>query len=661
MEDPLAWDGQSMLGISESTLARELHQKGLLHAAEPHYRAALGLEPEDFSIRRDFAVLLMQTRQEAEAIALIDQPSVIDQANADMLSILTLCLRSERKFERAAIFSERITTLDPENALGWLLHGSLQVRLGSIRGAEASLRRCITIEPSLTEAWHFLGESLQAQGRWDEAIAAYEISSRQQPNEVFNIAICHELAGRIQLAMSGYEAMHRMMPERTDVLARLAQSQAMQCLHQEEAITTINLEKLLGNENLSEDDIPEPFTLCFLSIDEEIKARTLKRHSERIIQQIEPSTKNCVSQHIPSRGHISIGYVSADFGPHAIGELVRSHFSSHDRSQFKVHGYSLQSHTGINRNEIQHGFDTFLDCDSLTDREVADAIEADRIDVLIDMAGFTHGARPQILAFRPAPLQVGWLGFIHGQQAPWLDAIFMDEHVMPVGMPWPYQDKVIRLSGTLFPGSHTQYPGKSDRARFELPDGAPVLASFNNTYKLNPELIAAWSRIMRLAPSAHLMVYLPHAAREGFIQQWTALDGPTHRLHLVGKVSIEEQSDRAASCDLFLDSFRYQGGATAMNAIANHLPVLTVSGHIPTERLGLSINRFLGMEELICEDVETYVTRAAFLANRPDEMQRLRSQLQQQVALHNLFNARRAASSIEQAIHSMIERPTKTT
>ncbi|MCR6662828.1 MAG: tetratricopeptide repeat protein [Luteimonas sp.] len=639
--------------MDDASRARELHGTGRLDAAEGLYRTALLARPDDLLLRRDYAILLMQSRREAESAVLIDRPDVLARADAEMLSILAVCLRATGKFDRAFNIATRIVEADPSASLGWLMLGSLQMQRGEAHAAEAALRRCIAIEPDLAEAWHYLGESLHTQGRWDEAITAYQMSSRQQPSEIFNIAICHELAGRILQATAGYEAAHRLMPHRADVLARLAQTRAAQCQSDAEAAATTRLAGVLDRP-LAWDDAPEPFILSFLDIDDVAKATLLRRHAKRIHATATPmvATGNIRSR---ADARIRIGYLSADFDPHAVGELVRAHFAAHDRSRFHVSGYSLKRHAGSTADEIRRGFDAFIDCETLADQAIADAIRSDGIDVLIDMAGFTHGARPVVLARRPAPLQLGWLGFIHGHNAPWLDALLVDEYVLPSDLAWPYEDKVVHLEGSLFPGSPITV-GKPDRARFDLPGDVPLLASFNNAYKLDATLIRAWGTILQRSPEAHMAVYLPDVAREGFLTQWPAIDAPRERLHIIDKLPIDQQSARAASCDLLLDAFRYQGGATSMSALGSGLPILALAGRSPLARLSAGLNRFLGLEELTCDDMESYISRAASLANDPSRLRQLRPLVQERVVLHGLFNPRRAAAAIEHAIEALLER-----
>lgn len=632
--------------MNEADRARGLHAAGQFEAAAPAYRRALDASPDDLSLRRDFAVLLMQSGNEAEAALLLDQEGLLDRADGELLTILALCLRATAQHQRALEASREITARDPRNAVGWLLLGSLMVATGATTAAEVPLRRAVALEPGLGEAWHYLGESLQAQRRWDEAIQAYRHASAQQPTEILNIALCHAMAGRTEVALRDLETAHRMMPARADVLAQLAHCQAMLCLHDAEASSVRSLGRLLAGGGTGIE--PEPFLLSTLDVPTELKAGSIQRYSHAIAGSVHVVQARNRHETLGAGRRIRIGYLSADLGEHAIGTLVRDHFAAHDRARFEVLGYSLAPSCDI-EPDVVRGFDSFVDASQLDDEALAGHIAQAGIDVLIDMTGFTLGARPAVLARRPAPVQWGWLGFIHGQQAPWLDGLLLDSNIQPAGAEWPYDDKRIRLPGSLFPASPVRR-GMRDRARFGLPDDAVVLASFNNTYKLCPALIHSWSRILAQAGEAHLMVYLPPAARAGFLQRWKSWGGPLERLHLVDKVDIDEQADRAASCDLFLDAFRYQAGATAIHAIGNDLPLLCLEGQEPLARLGASINRFLGMDELVCRDVDDYVDSAVRLARSPALLSACRQRLHRQAMDRGLFDPRRVAAAIEAAV-----------
>lgn len=631
-----------------------LHRQGDAGGARIHYMRALGCAPHDAALRHDYAVLLMQDGCEVEAIAHFRQVLDAMPGRLDTHLALALCLRACERVAEAMPHARTVAQSAPTDPLGWLVYGSLLQRAGDPTGAEAALRRCLALAPDAAEAWHYLGECLQAQRRWTEAAEAYRRAMREQPVEIINVAACAEHAGDLEAAREGYLQAVALLPGRADCRARLAQIAARLCDFEGETAATLELEARL-KAPLPADDVVEPFPLAFLTLSDGARRQALDGYVRHVVER---------TRHVPplpapprrSDAHVRIGYISADLGAHAVGDLVQDLFAAHDRARFRVHAYSLRRHADDIATHIREGCDAFVDCENLASDAIARRIRDDGIDVLVDLSGYTLGGRPEVLAMRPARVQLGWLGFVHPHQAPWLDALLLDEHVLPLDAPWPYDDRVIRLPGTLLPASKPRR-GTRDRRRFGLPADEPVLASFNNAYKLDAPLLDAWATILRRVPNAHLLVYLPPAARPGFMRNWRRVDGDQARLRIVDALPPEEQASRAASCDLMLDAFRYQAGATGIAAVGAGLPLLSRVGSTPAGRLGVSLNRALGLDELVCSDTTAYVEQAIRLASDACALQALHARLPRAAREARLFDPRRSAEAIEDVAVAALSRP----
>lgn len=632
--------------MDKAALARQHHQHGRLDLAAPLYRDAIAVAPRDAGLQHDYAVLLMQSGHESAAIAPLEQAIAILPDRPDSYLVAAACMRSLGRLQEGTSAAAKAVQLLPGDPLGWLLLGSLQVLAGNATQAEASLRQCLVLDPGQHEAWHYLGEALQAQSRWRDAAAAYAKARVAQPAELFNIANCAEQAGELGAARAGFAQMCVEFPMRTDSWVRLAHVSAQLCDFEAERKALAGLQASASHTGPTSPPV-EPFPLSYLPVDDSFRRQELRRYSAQVLARASGRPRRPFRA-APAQGKVRIGYLSPDFGDHAVGILLSQHFAAHDRDVVDVFGYSLREHHGSVSEQIRKGFDVFHQCGHMASGDIASRIEDDGIDVLIDLAGFTQGARPEVLAMRPAPVQFGWLGFIHGHQAPWLDAILLDEHLLPHGAAWPYDDQVIRLPGTLLPGSPLPR-GRRDRAAFGLPERSTLLGSFNNAYKLDATLVQAWVRLLAQADEAHLLVALPEAAHQGFIEEWSRSGGDRRRLHLQGLLPVERHADRVASCDLVLDAFRYQGGATSMDAIHQGVPVISREGNTPLARLGVSVNRFLGMESLVCADTDAYIERAASLANDPSALGDRAREMTQRVEARGLFDPRRAARAIEQA------------
>ncbi|MDO5610877.1 MAG: tetratricopeptide repeat protein [Pseudomonadota bacterium] len=630
--------------------ARRLHQQGRFAQAEPLYRQALQDHPQDYHLVHDLGVLLLQSGQPAAASEYLSRIPTDADVYPQAVLVLATALRAERRLAEALQAAQAATRLQPAHPLAWLLQGSLLVLTGQPYEAEASLRNAVQKAPDFAEAWHYLGESLQAQRRYQEAKAAYQRAASAQPGEAINIGICAEMVGDLATARQSYIRMLNLAPDRLDVAVRLANVAAQLCLFDEVDDICARISQQFNRRADSPGlaDI-EPFPLSYLPLPEAFKRDALDARAQRV-QDNAHRIRDITAPVFAEKQHperIRIGYISPDFGNHAVGQLLRGHFAAHDRTHFEVFAYSLRQHQDEVAAEIAAGVEHFVDCEAAGSELIAQRISHDRIDLLIDLGGYTFGARPEVLAMRPGKYQLGWLGFIHGQQAAWLDGIILDRFSTPDARHWPYQDRIIDLGSPLFPAWQPTRV-QSDREKFGLPPSGPLLVSFNNSYKLDTALLSAWAEILRAAPTAQLAVFLRHAsARGGFLASWQATGGDPRRLHFVEAVSFEQQLRRAASCDLFLDAFRYQAGATAIFSIAAGLPVLTHNGQTPNQRMSAAINRYLGMDELVCAERAEYIKRAIDLANHPTLLAELRARLGRHVEDSDLLSPRRSAAAIE--------------
>lgn len=629
----------------------EAHRGGRLGEAESGYRALLALDPADAELLQGLGVLLLQAGRPAEALQPLTQ--LLERsppAGAEVL--FALACRRAGEFARGSAVIEAALDRYRTDAHAWAVAGSLRVLGGDPAGGETALRRALALQPRQREVQHYLGIALHRQQRWNEALAAYRVAAREEGGEPelhFNIALCLEQLGQLEAAAQAFAEVAGARPNRVDALARLANVQALRCDFAGEARSVAALDARLARPAaLEADDGVEPFVLTFLPLGDEAAARALDAHVQKLRRSAAAMPSIPPTHTARPERRLRLGYLSPDFGEHAVGGLVRDLFASHDRGRVEVYGYSLRAQRGPTADTIRAGFDHFHELERAPTGAIAQRIAADGIQVLIDLAGYTLGARPEVLALRPAPVQLGYLGFIHDYGAGWIDALLLDAEVSPGHMLG--RSRVRHLPGCMLPAPRrAASPVRAARSEFGLPEDGPLFASFNNSYKLDLALLTAWVEIGRRAPQATFAVYAPEPALRPLREAWRDLGGAEAALLAVPKLGADRHLARSACCDLFLDALRYQAGATAVAAVEAGLPVLTHVGRRPLARLGVSLNRFLELDPLVCPDVSAYVERAVALALAPGQLAELRERMAYVAERKGFFDPARVAAAIEDA------------
>lgn len=634
--------------VSGFAAARQAHTQHRLDAAETLYRDLLALEPQHADAWHYFGLLLHQRGRAQAALDAYQQAQALAPARADTRILAAMLLRDFGRTAEALVSVDLALATQPRNALALNLRGALLILAGDLIPAEAALRAALAIEPGLAEAWHHLGIALHRQQHWNDAIASYRRAAALGADGYqlhHNIALAAEALGDLDGAVASYEAALRIAPGNASGWGHLANVHALRCDFPGSDVAVARLDALLQQCADGPDALVEPFLLLFAPLSPPARAEALRRYVANVERQAAGLVRPVRVTHGGPR--LRIGYLSPDFGDHAVGGLVRDLFAAHDRHGFEIFGYSLRRHAGVTADRIRAGCDVFHDVAHLATDAIAARIASDGIDILVDLGGYTLGARPAVLALRPAPVQIGWLGFLHSYAAPFIDAIVLDEHVAPPAQQHLYGESVLRLPGTLFPGTGHPVPAPVDRQRFGLPEGRFVYSSFNNSYKLDAALLDAWARIAQAQPDAVFALYLPAPAQAGLQRAWLQRDIDPARLLLLPKLGLGDHISRAACTDLFLDAFRYQAGATAMASAAAGLPTLCLAGEGAAARLSVSINRSLGLDALVAESVDAYVETAVSLAQDRPRLLALRQQLVAQREACGLLDPARTASALE--------------
>jgi predicted O-linked N-acetylglucosamine transferase (SPINDLY family) len=359
---------------------------------------------------------------------------------------------------------------------------------------------------------------------------------------------------------------------------------------------------------------------------------------------------------------IRIGYLSGDLCTHAVGLLMAELFEAHDRARVRIVAFDFSPEDGTaHRARLRRACDEIVPIRALDDRAAAQAMRDRGIDVLIDLHGLSAGARPGILALRPAPLIGTYLGFIGTTSLPWVDFVVTDRFTLTEAATPYVSEQPLYIDGSMIPLHGEPVTAcRFTRADVGLPDDAVVLASFNNVYKFNPEMFACWLGILRRTERAVLWLLDDNVWATAALRAHAVDAGVSpERLVFAPRCAHAEYREKLTLADLYLDTFPYNAGSTARDVLDAGLPMLTLSGRTPVSRMAGSLLTAAGLPELITTSMDDYEDAAVDLAARPDRLAELKRAIQGradawQAAPHRLIR------SLEDQLLEWVTRTTRT-
>ena len=313
-------------------------------------------------------------------------------------------------------------------------------------------------------------------------------------------------------------------------------------------------------------------------------------------------------------GHkkLRVGYVSCDFRAHACCFLYAQMFAAHDREKFEVYGFDFsKEEQSVWRQMCLGGMDKTFAIHQMTDEEAAKLLRSMEIDILVDLVGLTSGARPGIFRYKPAPIQVSYLGFLGPTGIPEIDYIVCDDYVVPPHLAQHYGAKPLYVPFYQVNNQLRAPSEKPTRASQGLPEDGFVFCAINNSYKLTPAVFARWMRILERSPNSVLWLLEENpSVKENILREAKKYDVAPERLIFAKHVMPNDYLARFQCADLFLDTSPYNAGITASDAIWVGLPVLTCPGNTLVSRMAADLMIKLGLDDLVCKDWEEYIRKA---------------------------------------------------
>lgn len=531
--------------------------------------------------------------------------------------------------------------------VAWFNLGTLQGAQQRTAEAEAAYRAAIALQPDFPHARLNLGHLLERRGQHEAALAEWRavVAARPAPDlQVHawnNIGRLLEQLRRYPEAEAALRESLLLDPEQPNVVQHYVHLRQKQCAWPiYTPVGEVGPNRLLQGTSL----------LAMMGLNDD-PALQLLSATRFALERVPKAAPVPLHKTMPPRsGRIRIGYLSGDLHMHAVGLLTPELFELHDRSRFEVWAFCWTPESDQpQRQRILRAMDHVVRLGGVDDHTAARLIAEAGIDVLVDLQALTSGARPGILGHRAAPVQVSYLGLPGTCGLPGVDWIIADHYVLPPEAEAYYTEKPLRLPHCYQVSDRQRAVApRPARSTYGLPEDQVVYCSFNNNHKFTAEVFGAWMRILQQVPRSVLWLLADNdTARENMLRQADHHGVDRARLVFAPRVAPPEYLARFQCADLVLDTFPFNAGTTASDALWMGTPIVTLSGRSYISRMAGSLLTAVGLPELATTSLAEYEKLAVLLGRQPARIASYKRYLAEHGRTSPLFDLPQIVRDIE--------------
>ena len=600
------------------------------------YDQAVLIKPDYAEAHSNRGNALQKLNRLNDAINSYDLAIIYKPDFADAYSNRSIALKELKRFDEALASCNKAININPLYVEALSNRGNVFQELKRFDDALASYDQAILIKPEYAEVYSNRGNTLKGLKRFDEALASFQRAIIIKPYYVeayINYGIALQELNRFNEAISCYEKAISINDDADWLLGYHLHTKMFLCDWSQFKTETAGLIKKiqLGKKTST------PFNVLSITDDP-----ALQKKASEIYIKSKHQPKNDLGniKKRPHKNKIKIGYYSADFKDHAVSILTAELFELHNRSNFEIYAFSFENNNDEMNQRLRNTFDHFLEVSNRSDLEVANLSRQLEIDIAIDLGGFTTSSRTDIFSYRAAPIQIGYIGYLGTLGTNYFDYIFADSYIIPTEAKQYYSEKIIYLPSYQV-NDRKRLISNRKFTKFELglPDDCFVFCCFNNNFKITPHTFNGWMNILNAVEKSVLFLYIDNDSAKFNLQKEAQNRGinPT-RLVFASRIIKSEYLARYCLADLFLDTFPYNAGTTASDALWVGLPVLTLEGRSFASRVAASLLNAIELPELITNTQESYEAMAIELATNPEKLNGIKKKLFKNRMTTPLFN-----------------------
>ena len=592
----------------------------------------------------------------SQSASIFVKPEAIETLERTVAVCEALCERTQIE-EAIYVYRRYIATNKPDNFVAYFNLAALYSGRGDDRAARGCLEMVTQLAPTFITGYLNLGTVLEKLDLTAEAIAIWEkgktlgLAAQNFDADTY-IKLLNNL-GRLSEILRNYEAAEAYLYESLKLdgtqdgplqhWIHLRQKQCKWPVLTDDSFCQKPLEKMVS-----------PLSILSMTDDPKIQLECSRRFAD---QRVKIYTRRVPKDFKYDHDKIKIGYASSDLSMHAVSLLTVELFELHDRSKFEIHAFCWSPEDGtLFRNRVKNAFDHFHPIGHLNDDQAADLIQENQIDVLIDLQSLSGRARPDLIAQGAAPIQISYLGYPGTSAIPNLDYIIADPYIFPQNLETNFSEKPILLN-TVFQVSDRkrQIGHPKTKKDFGFQDSQFVFCSFNNNYKYNEDMFKIWIEIIKSVKNSVLWLLDDNEwLKKNLVSYAKKHAIEDQQIQFAGRIDPKDYLARFQCADLFLDTYPYNAGTTANDALWAGLPILTLTGPTYVSRMAGSLLSAMGIDELIASTHQDYKNIAIDLANSPAKYNSILNKIKSN--RDKIFNIPDIVSSIEANIKNIIDK-----
>jgi len=630
-----------------------LNLLGRFDDAVAAYDAALKLNPMDAGTVNNRANALASLNRLEEALAGFDRALQLAPRHGEALYNRANTLLKLGQLEAAIAAFDGLLMVMPRHAGALNNKGIAQLELRRLDAALESFSRALMAAPDFVEAVNNRANVLTRLRRFDQALADHDRSLKLAPgrNEILRSRAGLLLSlKRHADALAAWRSLRTADPNDRYALGGMFAAALHLC--DWDQMVQIGAQVEASLKGGGEDVIP-PFLFLGFSGDKALQREAGRRATADRV----PAGTAPLPPVAYNHDRIRIAYISSDYCQHPVPALIAHMLECHDRTTFEIHAIStgLDDGSAI-RARIVKAVEHFHDALALGPAEIATLVRRHEIDILVDLNGHTEGDNLEVLARRPAPVQVNYLGYPATTGADFIDYILTDATVAPASDQAFFSEKIVELPNCYFPTAYPPLGAPPTRAEVGLPKDGFVFCCFNNSYKITPEIFAVWMRLLHQVPGSVLWLLSANADFHRQLQVRARESGiDPGRFVFASRVTAQQHLLRQQLAGLMLDTQPYTGHMTSSDALWAGVPIVTLPGTAFAGRVTARLLTALEVPDLIAPDLAGYEALALKLARDPVALKAVRDKIAKNRDTTAAFDMPRLARDVEAAFAKMLK------